>query len=532
MASGVAATAVRGPERRDWIALGVICVASIVISLDQTALNVALPTLVRELHPSSAELQWIADGYTLTNAVLLLLGGVLGDRFGRRRIFLFGLTIFGAGSLGGALVHTTGALIAVRVVMGLGAALIMPGTMAIIASTFAPERRAHAIAIWAGVNGIGTAAGPVIGGVLLQHFWWGSIFLINVPLVLGAVVVGVRAMTESKADVKPRLDPLAVVLSAGGMALLTYGAIDAPTHGWLSGTVLGTIAGGVVVLVAFGKWDTRDDRPLLDLSLFRNRTFSGALGAISAMFFALFGVQYLMSQYLQFVQGDGPLGVGVRFLPIALTTIAGSFLSTVLVKRFGLWPMLLAGMAILATAQAIVYTSVTATSSYLPLGIAFSLVGLGLGLAIAPASTAIVSSLPMAKVGAGSGVRSAVQLLGGSFGVAVIGSIAATRYRSRVQDAFSGPLAQLPAPARAPVHDQIGAASAVADRLPAGLAGVTRRVAGDAYVNGIHWAAATGTIVLLVAMATAARFSTRTAALETTALEDSGGEPISRPTPS
>ena len=496
---------------RDWISLGVISLASIVISVDQTALNVALPTLVRQLHPTRSGLQWIADGYTLTNAVLLLLGGALGDRFGRKRIFLVGLSIFGLGSLTAALVHSTGPLIGTRVAMGLGAAWMMPGTLSIIATTFSGRQRANAIGIWAGVNGIGTAAGPVVGGTLLQHFWWGSIFLINVPLVAVALLVGSRVLRESRADVKPRLDPVAVLLSACGMAVLTYAAIQAPGRGWLSATVLGGVGIGVVLLIAFWLWDRRSDLPFLDLTLFRSHTFTGALAAVSAMFFALFGVQYLVSQYLQFVQGDDALGVGVRFLPLALTSIVASILSAKLTARFGLWPLLLAGMTTLMVGLVVDATLVSATSGYLPLGLALALIGLGLGFAVAPASAAVVNSVPIEKVGAAAGVRSTVQLLGGSFGVAVIGSIAATRYHSRVDDAFTGSLASLPAPARPYVRDQIGSAHEVAQHLPAGLAHVTRSVADAAYVSGFRVAATTGAGVLALATIAAARYAPRPA---------------------
>jgi MFS family permease len=303
--------------KRQWLMLLVMCFTVLLISLDQTVLNVALPTLVKELHPSSSGLQWIADSYTLTNAVLLLFGGALGDRFGRRRLFLVGVAIFGGGSLGCALVHSTGPLIGARAVMGLGAAFLMPATLSIIAATFSGHRRARAIGIWAGVGGIGAAAGPLLGGWLLQHFWWGSVFLINVPVAVLALLGGLFAVSESRASDRPSLDPVGVVLSSLGLTALTYGFIVSSTDGWGSATVVGALASAIALLSVFVLWDRRRSKPFLDLRLFANRTFSSALGAVTAVFFAMFGVSYLVSQYIQFVQGADPFGVGIRFLPSA-----------------------------------------------------------------------------------------------------------------------------------------------------------------------------------------------------------------------
>ncbi len=292
--------------KREWLALGVMCFTVLLISLDQTVLNVALPTLVKELHPTSSGLQWIADSYTLTTAVFLLFGGALGDRFGRRRLFLIGVAIFGGGSLGCALVHSTGPLIAARTVMGFGAALLMPATLAIIASTFSGRRRARAIGIWAGVGGIGAAAGPLLGGWLLQHFWWGSVFLINVPVAALAFLGGIVALNESRASERPNLDPVGVVLSSLGLTALTYGFIVTSTDGWASLQVVVALTLAAVLLSVFIVWDRRRSNPFLDLHLFANRTFSSALGAVTAVFFVMFGVSYLVSQYIQFVQGADP----------------------------------------------------------------------------------------------------------------------------------------------------------------------------------------------------------------------------------
>jgi EmrB/QacA subfamily drug resistance transporter len=491
--------------RRQWLALGVMCFTVLLISLDQTVLNVALPTLVKELHPSSSGLQWTADGYTLANAVFLLFGGALGDRFGRRRLFLIGVLIFGGGSLGCALVHTTGPLIATRVIMGLGAAFLMPASLSIIAATFVSHQRARAIGIWVGVSGIGTALGPLLGGWLLQHFWWGSVFLINVPIAVLALLGGFFAVSESRSVNRPRLDPVGVVLSSLGLTALTYGLIVTSTDGWGSETVVGSLTFAIVLLAVFVRWDRRRSDPLLDLKLFASRTFSSALGAVTALFFAMFGVSYLLSQYIQFVQGADPFGVGIRFLPVAAGNVLGSNTSARLTQRFGLRTMMLTGM-FLVTGGLIALATLTVASGFLVVGIAFGLIGLGMGLAIAPASNAIVGTLPADKVGAGSGLRSMVQLLGGSFGVAIVGSLATRAYRADIQKSLAGPLRTLPAAARQAVGNQIGDAVGVARTLPPGLGRATRQAANHAFVSGLHLAAVVGVAVLVIAMLAAARY--------------------------
>jgi MFS transporter, DHA2 family, multidrug resistance protein len=489
--------------KREWLALGVMCFTVLLISLDQTILNVALPTLVKELHPTSSGLQWIADSYTLTTAVFLLFGGALGDRFGRRRLFLIGVAIFGAGSFGCALVHSTGPLIAARAVMGFGAALLMPATLAIIASTFSGRRRARAIGIWAGVGGIGAAAGPLLGGWLLQHFWYGSVFLINVPVAILAFAGGIVALNESRASERPRLDPVGVVLSSLGLTALTYGFIVSSTDGWASTEVVVALTLAAVLLAVFIAWDGRRSDPFLDLRLFKNRTFSSALGAVTAVFFVMFGVSYLVSQYIQFVQGADPFEVGIRFIPSAAATILGSNLAARLTARFGLRTIMLVGM-LLVTGGLITLTTLTVASGVLPVTIAFVLVGFGMGLVIAPASNAIVGTLPPDKIGAGSGLRATVQLLGGSFGVAIVGSLAAGVYRSYIQKAFDGPLRHLPAGTHPAVQSQIGDALGVAAKLPHGLGQATKAAANEAFVQGLHLAALVGLVVMCAALLTTA----------------------------
>ena len=487
-----------------------LCSSILLISLDQTVLNVALPTLVDSLHPSGTGLAWIVDGYTLTNAVLLLFGGALGDRYGRRRMFLVGLVIFGAGSLVSALVHSTGPLIAMRAVMGLGAALTMPATLALIAATFTGAQRAKAIGVWAGVGGIGSAAGPLLGGLLLHHFWWGSIFLINVPIAALAVLGALVLVSESRPETARPLDPVGVVLSALGLAALTYALIVAPTKHWGSATVLGALGGAVLLLAAFFRWDASREEALLDLELFKNRVFSSAVGAITATFFALFGVSFLLSQYIQFVRGVGVLGVGLRSLPLALGSLITSNLAASATRRFGLRPVLLTAMSLVTLGLAGLCV-VAETTPYLVVGTAFALIGIGIGLAIAPASNAIIGTLSADKIGAGSGLRSMVQLLGGSFGVAIIGSLATGRYSSIMHTFLRQPLPGLSAADRVSVGEQIGDAAGVVPHLPAALGHTVAAAANHAYVSGLHLSALVGVAVMLAATAGAAAYIPRDA---------------------
>jgi predicted MFS family arabinose efflux permease len=289
------------------------------------------------------------------------------------------------------------------------------------------------------------------------------------------------------------------------LTALTYGLIVTSTDGWGSETVVGSLTFAIVLLAVFVRWDRRRSDPLLDLKLFASRTFSSALGAVTALFFAMFGVSYLLSQYIQFVQGADPFGVGIRFLPVAAGNVLGSNTSARLTQRFGLRTMMLTGM-FLVTGGLIALATLTVASGFLVVGIAFGLIGLGMGLAIAPASNAIVGTLPADKVGAGSGLRSMVQLLGGSFGVAIVGSLATRAYRADIQKSLAGPLRTLPAAARQAVGNQIGDAVGVARTLPPGLGRATRQAANHAFVSGLHLAAVVGVAVLVIAMLAAARY--------------------------
>jgi EmrB/QacA subfamily drug resistance transporter len=478
--------------RQRW-ALAVMCSTIVLISIDASALNVAIPTLVRDLHPSASGLRWIADSYVLTNAVLLLLGGALGDRYGHRRIFSIGLVIFGSASLAAALVDSTWPLVACRSLCGVGAACLVPSTLAIIAATFHGRQRARAIGVWASTSGVGSAGGPLVGGWLLAHFWWGSIFLINVPVAVAGAVGARFVINESKSPIPRRIDPIGVALSAAGLAALTYAFIVMPAKGATSSVVLGAVALSAVLLGAFALWDRHQEVPLVDVELFHNRVFTAGLIGITALFFAMFGVSFLISQYMQFVQGASVFQVGLRFLPLAVLTFIGGNLAPSLVRLYGLRQVITTGFLLIFSGQLLLFLTTSTTSPAFWVSVSFAFVGAGSGLAIGPTSNAIVNTLAPDKVGAGSAIRSTVQLLGGSFGIAIVGSISAVYYRSQISAAYSGQLRDVPHAARPSISDQIGRALATAAQLPSHLGATVTEVADQAFVGSMH-------ISLLVAM--------------------------------
>src|SRR5689334_17021256 len=315
-------------SNRRWWTLGVLCLSLLVIGLDNTILNVALPTLARDLDASSSQLQWIVDSYMLVFAGVLLTAGALGDRFGRRRALTLGLVVFGAGSIASALSTSAEMLIASRGLMGIGGAFIMPSTLSILTATFRdPSERAKAIGVWAGVSGLGIAIGPVTGGWLIEHAGWHWIFLVNVPFVLLALAAGRFLVPESRDPAAPRLDGRGFALSSAGLTALVWAVIEAPDRGWTDGVVLAALAGAAVVLAAFVAWELRAPAPMLDVRLFRKPRFSAASIAISLAFFALFGLIFFLTQYLQSILGYDALEAGVRTMPVAGGLILGGPLS-------------------------------------------------------------------------------------------------------------------------------------------------------------------------------------------------------------
>jgi MFS transporter, DHA2 family, multidrug resistance protein len=465
-------------DRRRWIALGVLCLSLLAIVVDNTIVNVALPTLVRELDADVTGLQWVVDAYTLVFAALLLLAGALGDRFGRRRTLLAGLAVFGAASAAAASAGGVDGLIVARAIMGAGAAFVMPATLSLIISVFEDAReRAMAIGIWAATAGLGVALGPVVGGVLLDRFWWGSIFLVNVPLCAVAIAVGRTVVPESRDPVARRLDWPGAALSGAGLVVLVWAIIEAPSHGWASARVLAAGALAAALLLAFVHRQRRAAEPLLDVRLFRDPRFTAASATIGLLFFALFGFLFLSTQYLQFVLGYSPSAAGVRVLPYAGAMIVFAVASAKLVLALGTKRVATAGMLLFAAGLAVAAT-VSTDGGYGRLALALALMGAGMGLAGAPATESIMGSLPPERANVGSAVNDTTRELGGAFGVAIVGSLMSSLYAGALPDG---------APAAA--GDSLGAAVA----LGAGVADAAR----EAFVEAMSRASI---VVALVAV--------------------------------
>jgi EmrB/QacA subfamily drug resistance transporter len=472
---------------RRWWALMVLCLSLVVIGMDNTVLNIALPTLVRDLHASASQLQWIVDSYTLVFAGLLLTMGSIGDRFGRKRALAVGLALFAVSSAISAFAGSATMLIYSRAAMGIAGALIMPATLSIITNIFPPQERARAIGIWAGVSGLGIVVGPVIGGWLLEQFWWGSVFLINVPIVAVALAGGAALIPESKDPDATPLDPIGAVLSILGLIALVYGIIEAPRYGWVDPITLSSFAIAAVLLAAFIVWELRNPHPMLQMHFFENPRFSAASLSITLVFFALFGTVFLLTQYLQFVLGFTPLQAGVRTMPVA-TLIVAAPLAGRLTERIGNKVVVATGLLIVAAAL-ITLSTVSATSGYGLVAVTLAILGLGMGTTMTPATESIMGSLPLGKAGVGSAMNDTTRQVGGALGVAVIGSALASSYRSAIEPALRG----LPAAAASAARDSIGGAAAVSAHI-GGTKGVSLfGAAREAFTSGL------GTAVLIAA---------------------------------
>jgi EmrB/QacA subfamily drug resistance transporter len=452
----------------------VLCLSLLVIGLDNTILNVALRSIADDLSATTSQLQWIVDGYTLVFAGLLLTSGSLGDRFGRRSALSVGLVIFAAGSIASVFATSAIHLILTRSVMGIGGSLIMPATLSLLTNMFTePKERARAIGIWAGVSGIGIAVGPLLGGWLLEHFSWGSVFLINVPVVAIALPAGYYLLPNSKAEHSSRLDPVGAVLSVVGLISLVWAIIEAPGKGWTAPEVLTAFAVAAVALSSFVWWQLHSDHPMLDVRIFENRRFTAASVAITLTFFAMFGSMFLLTQFMQYVLGYTPLQAGVRSIPVAAMLMIGGPMSARLVERFGTKHMVAAGLFVVGAGLAVASTA-TPELGYLARVLPSQLLlGLGISMAMAPATESIMGSLPRDKAGVGSAVNDTTRQIGGAMGVAIIGSIFAGAYRPAV-DSSLGPLAGTIG--QAPGGDQ--ALHAIRDSI-GGAFGVAARAGGD-----------------------------------------------------
>ncbi|WP_031075865.1 MFS transporter [Streptomyces sp. NRRL WC-3742] len=475
--------------RRRWRILAVLCLSLIVIGMDNLILSLALPRVQQDLGASGGDLQWIVDSYSLAFGGLLLLGGGLGDRFGRKRMLITGLLLVLGFSAGAAFAGSPGMLITMRTGMGVGGAFVMPATLSIIKNVFPVEEHAKAISAWAGSGAIGVPLGPVLGGLLLEHYWWGSVFLIAVPVVVIAVAACALLVPESRDPNRTRLDLPGVVLSVSGLTTLVYGAIEGPRRGWTDPLTLAGLGLGVALCAAFVLWERRTDHPMLSARMFRSPLFAGSAVAMFCIEFCLFGLLFVVTQYFQFIQGHGPLASGLRLLPV-LTAIVGAQLGTRLAARTGLRPVAVAGLAVLVASMALM-TGADRGSETLAL-VSLALFGFTMGLVLPPCADALLAAAPAEQGGAASAVTDATLQVGGSLGIAVIGSVLATTYRDGLPD-----LGFLPPQAETAVRDSIGGAEAVAQQAGPDAAAGLHDLVSDAFVGALADSMWTGAGVAL-----------------------------------
>ncbi len=487
--------------QRRWFTLVVLSLSLVISGLDNTILNVALPTLQRDLSANASQLQWMVDSYVLVYAGLLLTVGALGDRFGRGGALTSGLAIFGLASLVASQTGSADQLIAARAVMGAGGALIMPATLSIITDVFPREERGRAIGIWAGVAGAGIGLGPIVGGVLLQYFWWGSVFLVNIPIVVTALIAGYFLVPTSRDPNATPLDIPGAVLSMLAISSLVYAIIEGPSEGWTSGLVLSGFLAAIVFGIVFLAVELRTDHPMLNLSFFANRRFSGGATAIGIAFFSLFGVVFVLTQYLQFVQGYTALQAGVRTAPIALGMMVGSSMAPRIVEHVGTTRVVSAGLVVLALTLAS-YSLLTPDTSYWLVLVALLIMTLAMGSIMAPSTDAVMGAVPRAKAGVASATNDVARQVSGAIGVALVGSALNSAYASRMTDAVT----QLPAQAAEAARNSIGAAIAVAANLPGQAGSQLINAARHAFVDSMGMAVFIGAGAALIGAFLVARF--------------------------
>ncbi|MGW0615122.1 MFS transporter [Streptomyces sp. NPDC002788] len=507
-AAPAAPTGPRIPEavhRRRWAILGVLMLSLLIVVLDNSILNVAIKTISTPaptgLGATQSELEWAINAYTLVFAGLLFTAGLLGDRLGRKKVLLGGLAVFSIGSAFAAFSGSPGELISFRAVMGLGAAFVMPATLAVLMNVFEREEQPKAIGIWAGGVGLAIAIGPITGGVLLDHFWWGSVFLINVPIVLLALALMLWLVPDSRDPNPGRLDPVGVVLSVVGLVLLVYGIIKGgQLADFTDVTVLSTIGAGIAVLVAFVVFEKRSDHPSIDVTYFRNKVFSAAIGAIALVFFALMGVTFFSVFYTQSVRGYSPLQTGLLMLPLAAAQMIFAPRARLVVDRFGNRATTTAGMLVIAAMLA-AFATLGADTPIWVMEVIFFLMGAGMAHIMTPVSVVIMQALPREKAGSASALSNTFRQVGGALGIAVLGSVLSTAYRTGVEDE----LGTLPPALRHTAGESIEATLGIAAKLgPEGKTLVTP--AYDAFLHAMHVTALWGAGVALIGAVVVALF--------------------------
>ena len=506
--SDVGSSAGSARARDRWITLTVLCATSLLVSLDTTVLNAALPSIVRQLGATTSQLQWIVDAYAVVFAGFLLSLGALGDRLGRKWLFMAGLVVFGSGSAFAAYSGSADRLTAARALMGLGAAALMPGTLSILTNVFAvPRERLRAIGIWSGATGLGVAIGPILGGYLVTHYWWGSVFLVNVPVVIIGAIAAIWWVPNSRDPNGSRADPVGAVLSCVGLGTLLWGIIEAPERGWSSFLVIGSLAASAAMLSSFVLWERHTDHPLLPLRFFRSRRYSVAISALALTLFALLGMFFLMTQYLQSVLGYSALGAGFRIAPVALALLIVAPISVLLARRLGTRVVVACGLALCALGLGLLSTT-SSTDTYTHCILPFAILGVGVALALAPSTESVMGSLPTDRAGVGSATNDAAMQVGGALGVGVLGTALSLRYQHLVGTFLLH--VHLSIPIRRVIESSVGGALAVAARAPHPEGTAMALEARYAFVQGMDMAlvvaaAVVAAAAILVAMLLPAR---------------------------
>ena len=481
---------------RRWRILAVLCLSLTIVMVGNSSLNVALPSLSRQLGASNTELQWIVDAYALVFAGLLFPAGAIGDRFGRKRVLQTGLFVFLVGAGFAAMSDTSGQLIASRALMGAAAAFVMPSTLSSLTTAFPPQERARAIATWAGVSAAGAAIGPVASGLLLQHFWWGAVFLINVPMIILALVLGRRLVPESKNPAGHPLDLPGAGLAMLAVSALVFGIIEAPVHGWLAPLTIGAFVVAAVTGVGFVLRERTATHPMLPLRLFRDRRFSVSSAGISLAFFSMFGIWFLMAQYLQFVLGLSPLQAGLVFLPFSAILLISAPQAPRLVERFGGRAVATGGFLGVALGL-FAFSQLRVDSPVGAIYLAIVPMAFGMGVVISPLTASIMAAVPQGIAGVGSAMNDTTRELGGALGVAVLGSITTARFAAELAPELDG----LPDAS----HDLASSGLTGVARVTEGMAGpageALRSAADLAFVNALRTAAAIACVVILAAAA-------------------------------
>ncbi len=481
---------------RRWKILVVLCTSLMVVIVGNTALNVALPTLARELNASISAQQWMVDSYGLVFAGLLLTAGTIGDRYGRKGTLQTGLAVFLGGSLFAAFSHSASSIIIGRAVMGVGAAFVMPATLSILTNVFPPHERGKAIAVWAGISGGGAAIGPVASGFLLEHFSWGSVFLVNVPIIAGALAAGYILLPKSRDPHPEALDPVGALLSIAGLGSLVYAIIEAPHRGWASSQSLLWFAVAAVLVAAFLMWELRNTAPMLNLRYFLDPRFGVAAGVITLVFFAMFGFFFLLTQYFQLVLGYGTLEAGVKQLPFAAVMMAIAPQSPRFAARFGANVAVAIGL-IGVSAGMFLFTIARTDTPYIQIVPVVMVMAAGMAMCIPTMTGSIMSAVPLGKAGVGSAMNDTTRELGGALGVAVLGSLVASRYDARLSPALD----LLPASLHGKAEESLAGALHVGADVGGSAGTQVASIAREAFVSGVHLAAIIAGCAALLAAA-------------------------------